>query len=225
MAQHPERFKHFIEWMALGREARCRWMAEYPIERYTGDWDPNLPVFVDIGGNVGHHCMEFRKRFPNITGRVILQDIPGTLQHAPDLPGIEKMEYNFFEPQPVKGGYSRSLTHVHFADGGPGAKFYCLSWILHNYKDEEVNQILRQTKSAMTADSVLIINDMVLPERGVPIFSAQIDIMMMCCFGSKERTMNEWKAILDGVDLVIQEHIAYDSEQSHGVIGAVLEER
>lgn len=103
-----------------------------------------------------------------------------------------------------------------------GAKFYYLGWILHNWNDEKAKQILRQIKSAMTFESVLLINDMILPESGVPSFAASLDLVMLGACGSRERTMKEWMAILGDVGLVVRDAITYNTELCHGIIGATL---
>lgn len=102
-SENSENKAALIKYMGLEEKTRGRWLDRYPFERMTQDWDPRSPVFVDIGGNVGHYCAKFKERFPNIPGRVILQDLPSTLAHALHTPGVEALAHDFFEPQPVKG--------------------------------------------------------------------------------------------------------------------------
>ncbi|KAL9625056.1 MAG: hypothetical protein Q9160_000785 [Pyrenula sp. 1 TL-2023] len=184
-SQHPEYRESLIKFMAIQQAVRDRWMDEYPIERDTQGLDPNAPLFVDIGGNVGHYCAKFKKVFPTVPGRVILQDLPSTLENALQTPGVEALAHDFFEPQPIKG-----------------AKIYHLGWILHNWNDAKSKLILRQITSAMTAQSVLLINDITRPEAEVPMFVASLDLVMLCAHGSQERTMKEWTDILSDVGLI-----------------------
>ena len=74
----------------------------------------------------------------------------------------------------------------------------------------------------MTAQSVILINDMVLPEAGVPAFAASLDMVTLAAFGSRERRMTEWREMLGDVGLVVKECITYDQELCHSIIGAVL---
>lgn len=106
-SQHPEHRAALIKYMALEQPARSHWVSEYPFEQETVGWDPADPVFVDVGGNVGHYCALFKSRFPGIQGRVVLQDLPGTLAHALPTEGVESMEHDFFAAQPVKGEWSQ----------------------------------------------------------------------------------------------------------------------
>lgn len=110
-SQNPKNLAALIKYMALEQNVRGHWLDDYPIERDTKGWDPDLPVFVDVGGNVGHYCAMFKNRFPDVPGRVILQDLPNTLTRALQTPGVEPLAHNFFEPQPVKG--ELILTAVH----------------------------------------------------------------------------------------------------------------
>lgn len=101
--QHPENRAALIKYMAMEQKVRGGWLNEYPIESTSQGWDPKEPVFVDVGGNIGVYCAMFKKRFPEVPGRTILQDLPSTLAHALPTPGVEALGHDFFEPQPVKG--------------------------------------------------------------------------------------------------------------------------
>jgi len=105
-AQNPLQMGALIKYMGMEQTVRGRWLDEYPIERETQGWDPELPVFVDVGGNVGHYCAMFKNRFPSVPGRVILQDLPDTLGHALQTPGVEALPHDFFQAQPIKGKYA-----------------------------------------------------------------------------------------------------------------------
>lgn len=107
-SQNPENLTALIKYMGLEQDVRGRWLREYPFEGQTGNWNPTSEeaLFVDIGGNVGHYCALFKGQFPNIPGRIVLEDLPGTLSHALPTPGVEKIGHDFFQPQPIKGTQS-----------------------------------------------------------------------------------------------------------------------
>ncbi|KAI0438314.1 S-adenosyl-L-methionine-dependent methyltransferase [Xylaria telfairii] len=203
-SQHPEHKMALIRFMGMEQAIRGRWLREYPFESETKSWNPEAPVFVDIGGNVGHYCALF-KSLPSVPGRVILQDLPATIAQALPTPGVETVGHDFFKLQPVQG-----------------SKYYHLGWVLHNWNDERSAEILRQIKPAMTEESVILINDMVLPEFKVPAFAATLDLVMLGACGSRERTMKEWEHLLGGVGLLLKECIMYDPDQCHGIICATL---
>lgn len=72
------------------------------------DTDDSSILFVDVGGAMGHQCVAFKQRYPDLKGRVIVQDQPQVISQiqANPLPGFERIEamaHDFFTPQPVKG--------------------------------------------------------------------------------------------------------------------------
>jgi hypothetical protein len=89
--------------MALRRKPDLSWLSVYPVVEETRSWDPERPVFVNVGGGVGHQCAQFKEKFPDVPGRVILQDMPHSIAQALPTPGVENMVHDFFQPQPVKG--------------------------------------------------------------------------------------------------------------------------
>lgn len=74
----------------------------------------NDVVFVDVGGGKGQECEKLRKKVPDLTGRVVHQDMSGPLERAPAIDGVEKMAYDYFTEQPLKGINStpRSSTYM-----------------------------------------------------------------------------------------------------------------
>ena len=99
-----------------------------------------------------------------------------------------------------------------------GAKFYHLGWILHNWSDEKAKTILGHIKTAMTPQSVLLINDMILPETEVPSYSTALDLIMLGSCGSLERTEQQWKKLLGEVGLEIKTVMVYNDELFHGIL-------
>ena len=111
---HPDKLKHFNDYMSLRRSPNVSWLSVYPVEEETNGWDPTAPVYVNMGGGIGHQCAQFKERFPHVQGRVILQDLSHSIDKALPTPGVENMVHNFFEPQPVKGLYFYFPPFDHF---------------------------------------------------------------------------------------------------------------
>lgn len=78
----------------------------FPINRALdiSDLDGSSPLLVDVGGGIGHDVEEFRKKHPGLPGRLIVQDLPETIQQASKASHrIELMAHDFFTPQPIHG--------------------------------------------------------------------------------------------------------------------------
>lgn len=107
LEQDDERKTAFDEYMVITKQRNPRaWFELYPMEEKLRcmDCHPNHPLIVDIGGGIGHILEQFKQRYPDHPGRLILQDLPSTLERSERLPeGVEAMGYDFFTPQPVGG--------------------------------------------------------------------------------------------------------------------------
>ncbi|EPS34232.1 hypothetical protein PDE_09196 [Penicillium oxalicum 114-2] len=167
------------------------WFDFFPVEEKLGGATSDSDVvLVDVGGSQGGDIIAFQKQFPSVKGRLVLQDLPIVIEAIKDgeLPaGIEAQGYDFFDPQPVKG-----------------AKAYYLRTVLHDWPDEQARQILARVREAMAPDSLLLINETLLPESGIALSSAQADLTMMVSFASLERTKAQFEQLLNdsGFELV-----------------------
>ena len=98
----------YDEYMS-GRRAivKDHWFDAFPIREKLSHGlrtGPEDVLLVDIAGNTGHDILSFRDKFPDLPGRLILQDLHETLSIIKDpLERIEKMQYDFYTSQPIKG--------------------------------------------------------------------------------------------------------------------------
>ncbi|KAK8043794.1 hypothetical protein PG994_012632 [Apiospora phragmitis] len=88
-------------------------------------WDTKDTTF-DIMLKVPNAVEDFHQDVgPDRPGRVINQDLPGTVARALPTPGVENMAHDFFEPQPVRGAkfyYMRGVRGLDYdGDRGHGA--------------------------------------------------------------------------------------------------------
>ena len=71
----------------------------------TGISDDDV-LIVDIGGGMGHDLSEFRRKWRNVPGRLVLQDLPEVIEQAKTMElhsSIQPTVHDFFTEQPVKG--------------------------------------------------------------------------------------------------------------------------
>lgn len=80
---------------------------------------------------------------------------------------------------------------------------------MHDYPDDEAVVILKNTIVALGSDSVILIDDMVLPDTGVHWQATQIDLTMMATMASRERTAGAWSELMEKAGLKIQRTYTY----------------
>lgn len=99
----PEKMRFFQEYLTTNRAGMPTFLDVYPIlEKATG-LSPERALFVDIGGGFGQQAIAFREKYPQLEGRVIVQDLAPTLAHALKHPKVKTSEQDFFQPQKIKG--------------------------------------------------------------------------------------------------------------------------
>ena len=69
--------------------------------------------------------------------------------------------------------------------------------IFHDWPDDKCIDILKNLSSAMVPGySKVIINDIVLPDRGATRFATQSDMNMLALLASMERSETQWRDLL-----------------------------
>ena len=109
--QDPRRLSAFNAFMQVQGMGRDDWLKGYPIQQSLIDGRTKKDVLlVDVGGGQGQVLEAFKREFPSHRGRLILQDLPQAISNIEHLePGIETMEMDFFNPQPIKGSKNVQL--------------------------------------------------------------------------------------------------------------------
>lgn len=103
------------------RGSRNHWSDWFPVEREILSTIPgaeNDTLLVDVGGGKGHDLERLLSQYPQTKGRLVLQDLPDTINRIQQLsPDIRRMPHDFFTPQPVKGKkeISRPVAEVQFS--------------------------------------------------------------------------------------------------------------
>lgn len=103
LSQHSESFSDFNQCMMTQRRTAPTWLSEYPFEAQSQGWDPKKPLFVDVGGGIGHQCMELIDRYPNLPGRLVLQDLAYCIGEPLQSSWLEVMVHEIYDRQPIRG--------------------------------------------------------------------------------------------------------------------------
>ncbi|KAJ5158313.1 Winged helix-turn-helix transcription repressor DNA-binding [Penicillium coprophilum] len=190
-------FNRFMEATA-GDGTPAQWAQWFPIEPKFQELydkshkDKKSLTFVDVGGGHGHEAKAVMSRFSHLPCRFIVQDGPeyvkshDAISEAGTQGSLERIEYSFFNKQPVE--------HAHV---------YFLGRVLHNWPEVQSRQILENIRAAMDQDSVLLIHDWVLSDNPADLSPEQArdDWAMMTLFSAPERSESGWRALLDSAQL------------------------
>ncbi|KAB5566225.1 O-methyltransferase [Coniochaeta sp. 2T2.1] len=201
LQQHPDKLQWFQQLMSVPREGDWLDVLPPPAKKPTPGGDDL--VFVDVGGGFGQQCARLTAKYPELEGHVVLQDRPEVVAVAPPIPGVKALGHDFFAPQTLKG-----------------SQFYYLRTVLHDWNDEDAEKILRNLIPAMTPGSKILIDEMVLPNKGVHWWSASLDLHMYIMLGSMERNESQWHALLEKSGLRLVEIRTYSPVMRHSIIVA-----
>ncbi|APA07730.1 hypothetical protein sscle_03g025000 [Sclerotinia sclerotiorum 1980 UF-70] len=218
VGRHPDVAANFGKWMARYMQGQKTWLDIFPFEKEVGSWKPTNGedvLLVNVGGNFGPLLEGLKAKIAGIESRIILQELPkdsnlrsgqdqphdGDAAAAREKPAVETTVHDIYTPQPVKS-----------------AKFYYIRSVFHDFQDEKCSSILRNIVPAMGTESVILIDEKIFPDSNVNWKMAQIDISMMACFASIERTEAMWDALLDSIGLKVIRKYLYQPEFYDGVL-------
>ena len=194
LAQHPEDASLFSETM-IGVHG-----AEPPAVAAAYDFS-ELRTIVDVGGATGNLLTTILGSYPGTRG--ILFDLPHVVRDAPAL----------IEARGLAGRVTIEAGSF-FESVPPGGDAYLLSHIIHDWSEEQCLTILQNCRRAMSADSRLLIIEMVLPEGDTPHTGKIIDMAMLVAPGGQERTEPEYAALLGKAGLGLTRVVPTESAVS-----------
>ena len=108
LPKHPEFFQNFTLFMTGMREGRPTWLDFFPFDEqllkgFEARGNSDEVIIVDVGGGIGNEVEQIKRKYPQITGKFVLQDKPDTVQQALKISGMQVMPHDFFAPQPIEG--------------------------------------------------------------------------------------------------------------------------
>ncbi|KAH8694999.1 hypothetical protein BGW36DRAFT_298705 [Talaromyces proteolyticus] len=168
------------------------WLSVIPFNEIIASEPADRTIFVDINGNIGKQSRSLVGAYPQLAGRVILEDSPETVKFTPPIDGVEKVAHDVFTPQPIKG-----------------AKYYYLNAILQTLDDGPAIGLLKNLVPALSPGSQILLDEVVLPDTGANLYPTGLDLQMLAMFGAKIRTLDQWISLLDGAGLKLAEVKAY----------------
>lgn len=198
LQQHPEQANLFSAGIA---NTTSLWTADIAKVIDT----TNVKVAVDVGGATGSLLRLLQEANPTLRGVVF--DRPNIIDDA-----VNQIAQNgFAERTDVVGG--------DFFQAVPPADLYLLKFILHDWDDQSCVTILRRCREAMTPGGRIAIIEMVLGKLSDPGPGALMDLNMLAACVGRERSLDEYDALLAAAGLRRNAIAATSSPQS--VIEAV----
>jgi hypothetical protein len=189
-AQDPLKAGSFMGLMTALRNHKMDWTELYDTARLVKNTDISRPLFVDIGGLHGLDTSRLLARHQHLPkGVLFVQDLPEVVATEVEKldPRIQKMAYDFFTPQPLKG-----------------ARAYFFHAVPHDWPDADCVKIFQNVAAAMEKGySKLLIYEIVLPAKGSTSLMTTLDLQLMNICSGLERTEEHWKALLEKVGLRI----------------------
>ena len=100
---------------------------------------------------------------------------------------------------------------------------YYLRNILHDWPDDKSELILSQIAAAMTPGySMILINELMIPDQGANAIATQLDICMMSVFAATERTDTQYAKLMDKAGLKVERTWSDTSDGAESIMKVVL---
>ena len=139
----------------------------------------------DVAGGHGHLLCSFLAKHPHLKGTVM--DLPSVVGKK-DLLLADRMGMGD-RCAYVAGDMFKKI---------PPADAYTMKMILHDWNDEECVQILKNVRASASPSGKIFICEHIISAPETPHFAKLFDVHMMCWGTGRERTSEEYKALLEG---------------------------
>jgi acetylserotonin N-methyltransferase len=139
---------------------------------------------VDLGGATGHLAVAACRRNPQL--RAVVFDLPDVIPLARELVGATDVADRI---DVVAGDF--------FTDPLPQADLFALGRILHDWEEGKVRRLLRTVFERLPPGGALLVAEKLLDDdRSGPPWAVLQSLNMLVCTEGKERTLDEYAAVL-----------------------------
>jgi hypothetical protein len=153
---------------------------------------------VDVGGGRGALLSAVLTRHPGVRGVLVDQPAVVAAAHAELLPEIAQ------RCEMVGGDF--------FAAVPSGGDVYLLKAVIHDWPDSESVQILSNVRKVLPPAGVVVLIEQLLDEGPDPARTAFSDLNMLVAPDGRERTRQEYTALLEQAGLTLDEVIPTASD-------------
>ncbi len=179
-AHEPGYGEVFNEAMSSYSSAQTAWVLE-ALDAY--DFSP-ITHLCDIGGGHGHMLCSFLAKYRHLRGTVL--ELASVIENKALL-WADKLD--------VRDRCTYATGDMFVAV--PAADTYMMKMIVHDWNDEECVRILSNILKAASPGGRVFIVEHVIPGANTPHFAKLFDIHMMCWGTGRERTEEEYAALLE----------------------------
>jgi hypothetical protein len=148
---------------------------------------------VDVGG--GHDFLL----------RALLARAPGASGVLFDLPEVAAAAADSMADRPSPGPTVEIVGGSFFDDVPAGADLYVLAHVLHDWDDQAAARILRNCHRAGRSGHALAVVEMLLPDGPGDWLPFLLDLHMLVTNGGRERTADDFRALLAGADYQVEQ--------------------
>ncbi len=163
-------------------------------------------MLADVGGGNGSKLIQMLSRHAEMQGMLV--DLPHVVERA-------RIPIN----DAGLSGRCRFYGGNFFESVPPGADAYLMRHIIHDWDDEKALTILQNCHTAMADEGKLLIVESVIPPGNDRFGGKLLDLVMLLIPGGKERTEEEYTALLDSAGFKLSRIVPTKGEIS--VIEAV----
>ena len=103
-----------------------------------------------------------------------------------------------------------------------GSRTYYIAHVMHNWPTDECVQILKNVRDAMTPGySKILICDLILPDAGVSLRHAALDLGMMTLHSGMQRSKKQWAELVSRAGLRVEKFWMSPRGDGEGIVQAV----
>jgi acetylserotonin O-methyltransferase len=151
-------------------------VAAFDLSRFTR--------FVDLGGATGHLAIAACQKYP--TMKAVVFDLPEAVPLAEEIVGASSVADRI---EVVAGDF--------FSDPLPAGDLYALGRIVHDWSEEKILRLLGRIYESLPANGAVLIAEKLLSDtRDRPRWAQMQDLNMLTCTEGRERTLQEYEALL-----------------------------
>jgi hypothetical protein len=180
LAEHPDLGTLFNRFMTV----QSKNQNDAITASYDFSW---VDTVVDVGGGHGATLAAILTRYPALKG--VLIDLPEVVTND------SLLETSKFADQcRVVGGNVLEAIPT-------GGDLYMVKRVMMGFSDDDARTILRNCRTAMRAESRLIVIDPMLPNGNEPHYNRLTDLLMLVVPGGRCRSEAEFRALFDAAGL------------------------